>query len=84
MAVKKKKSPASQIPLAKPPKDGLDDIPDDEKLRLLSESGLLSKIPTPEQPPSSAELEEPDFADNVFFAGLYVVPMAFLYLIMDM
>ncbi|KAG9009900.1 hypothetical protein FRB94_011346 [Tulasnella sp. JGI-2019a] len=86
MAAKKKKNQAADaasIPLARPPQDGssehnLDDIPDDEKLRLLSQSGLLSQIP--QQPTTDGP---PDFADELFFAATYAIPMIFLYFIMD-
>ncbi|KAG8855615.1 hypothetical protein FRB96_006810 [Tulasnella sp. 330] len=86
MAAKKKKTTAADgaIPLARPPQystseNAVDDIPDDEKLRLLSQSGLLSKIPQKE-PVTEAAL---DFLDELFFTATYAIPMTFLYFCMD-
>jgi len=84
MAVKKKRTGATgpaSVPLARPPNSSgsptVEDIPEDEKLRLLNESGLLSKIPQQPAPPPQ------DLADELFFTATYAVPMSFLYFVMD-
>lgn len=86
-----------EIPLARPPADpspasDVDDIPEDEKLRLISESGLLGKWEKIQRADDSRrQVEEEDeeeerqpFVDEVFVAVMLIVPMTFLYLIMDM
>lgn len=89
MAAKTKKSKSTAvdaaIPLARPTRgspseEAVDDIPEDEKLRLLSQSGLLSKIP---QRQPTADEPTPDFADELFFTATYAIPMTFLYFCMD-
>lgn len=81
MAVKKKKT--TSIPLARPPTGSVvdvDDIPETEKIRLLNESGLLQKIPAR---PAATAPSPHDFWDEVFFATTFIVPITFLYFIMD-
>ena len=64
-----------------------EEISEDEKRRLIEQSGILGivdvqKVTTSKSP---APVENaPDFADEVFYATLLLIPMAFLYVIMDM
>lgn len=85
MVKRKQASSQPNIPLARPPKDDSDrfenfeDIPAEEQERLIKESGLLGQVQKIQRAP-----EQPvDFADNVFNAALHVIPLAFLYVIMD-
>lgn len=80
------------IPMAKPRKgntatqrtEPLIEIPEDEKWRLINQSGILKKdIPRP-----AVVAEEGDgltpFWDEVFNAAMIVIPMSFLLLMMEM
>lgn len=67
-----------------PPKGPLDDIPDEEKARLIGESGLLGQIQRIERPEHSASDDEStDLGDEIFQSVLLIIPMASLYIIMD-
>ncbi|KIO33949.1 hypothetical protein M407DRAFT_240828 [Tulasnella calospora MUT 4182] len=85
MAKRKQASSQPDIPLAKPPQDDSDrfenfeDISPEEQERLIKESGLLGKVQKIQRAPEQTV----DFADNVFNTVLYVIPLGFLYVIMD-
>ncbi|KAG9045151.1 hypothetical protein FS837_006950 [Tulasnella sp. UAMH 9824] len=85
MVKRKQASSQPDIPLARPPQDDSDrfenfeDIPAEEQERLIKESGLLGQV----QKIQRASEQPVDFADNVFNAVLHVIPLAFLYVIMD-
>ncbi|KAL1924725.1 uncharacterized protein VTP21DRAFT_4379 [Calcarisporiella thermophila] len=64
----------------------VDDIPDEEKWRIISESGLLSKIPNPSpkiHSVSDDDDEEQSTQALVWQAVMLVIPFGFLYGIMD-
>ncbi|KAG8923497.1 hypothetical protein FRC02_011103 [Tulasnella sp. 418] len=67
------------IPLSKPTKE---DIPIEEQLRLINESGLVQKIPRKDNAPDSSE-ESSDLPDEIFHAILLIIPFSFLYLCLD-
>lgn len=80
---------ATTIPLARPPQDDstqdpLDDIPEEEKRRLIKESGLLGEFQKIQRS-QEAEDDPPqqDMADEIFYTAILVVPLSFLFLIMD-
>lgn len=85
MPKRKQATSEPNIPLAKPPQDDSDrfenfeDIPAEEQDRLIKESGLLGQMKKIQK----AEEEVIDFPDQVFNTVLYVLPLTFLYVIMD-
>ncbi|KAG8979145.1 hypothetical protein FRC05_009355 [Tulasnella sp. 425] len=87
MAKRKQASSQPNMPLARPPQDDSDrfenfeDIPAEEQERLIKESGLLGQVKKIHQPQSPERTV--DFADEVFNTVLYVIPLVFLYGIMD-
>ena len=91
MARTKRKTAQDEIPLERPPSSepSLEDIPAEEQFRIIEESGLLGHLQEIEKPEQQArhrhaEPEKQDFADEVFFAAMLIVPLTFLYLCMDM
>ncbi|KDQ07475.1 hypothetical protein BOTBODRAFT_59970 [Botryobasidium botryosum FD-172 SS1] len=80
------------IPLARPPAsdEETEDIPEDEQWRLIEKSGVLNHIQrndaskSPDVAPNAAPgYERGDFSDEVFNSILYIIPFAFVYLMMD-
>ena len=90
MAPRKRRNPTvDDIPLQRRPKDAMDDIPDDEKERLIGQSGLLGEIQKIQRSvatdaPEADEPETMDLPEEIFNAILFIVPMGFLYLMMDL
>ena len=71
-----------------------EDIPEDEKWRIIEQTGLLSKIPkdTIRSPPADAQdapEDEPDtevcspFCNEIYNTVLYLIPFTSLYVTME-
>ena len=80
MTRKPKSTPKRTQPSQKPKEE---EIPENEQWRIIRESGLLQAIEKKETT-AGVPQHEYDTADRIFDTTIFVIPLAFLYLLMDM
>jgi hypothetical protein len=69
----------------KPSKKLIDDIPEDEKWRLIKETGVLDQFQEKMKEKKEAEVEEePEEPDYIFEAILYAIPFSTCYSVFEM
>ncbi len=61
-----------------------EDIPEDERIRLIQESGVLNFVDQPESKAAEEAVERPSLGDEIFDCIIYLIPFSCLYLGMDM
>jgi hypothetical protein len=60
------------------------DIPEDEQLRLVNESGVLQDLVTQIPTQGRETIEPPTFGDEIFNTLVFLIPFSTLYFCMDM
>ena len=60
------------------------EIPEDERIRLIQESGVLNLVDQPESKATEEVVERPSLGDEIFDCIIYLIPFSCLYLCMDM
>ncbi|CCM05648.1 uncharacterized protein FIBRA_07878 [Fibroporia radiculosa] len=63
---------------------GLLDLSEDEQWRIVNQTGILKKLSSSEREQRTEDEERVDFGDEVFNATLFIIPMSFLLLLMEM
>lgn len=73
--------PAQPTPVQKP----LVEISEDEQWRLIEQTGVLRKISDTRKPVETADNVEPlPLADEIFNAIVFIMPLTFFLIMMDM
>jgi hypothetical protein len=65
-----------------PTNPAVTEIPEEEQWRLINDSGILKKV-TETSPPDSVEESWP-LAEEIFNAVIFIIPMSFLLMLMEM
>jgi hypothetical protein len=61
-----------------------EEIPEDERIRLIQESGVLNFVEQPESKAAEEAVERPSLGEEIFDCIIYLIPFSCLFLGMDM
>ena len=73
-----------QQPVEEIAHEGGEEIPEDERIRLIQESGVLNLVDQPELKAAEEVVERPSLGEEIFDCMIYLIPFSCLYLCMDM
>jgi hypothetical protein len=80
MAKKRQTTQAETTPVQKP----LVEISEDEQWRLIEQTGVLRKISDTRKPVETDNVEPLPLADEIFNAIVFIMPLTFFLIMMDM
>jgi hypothetical protein len=73
-----------QQPIEEIAQEEEEEIPEDERIRLIQESGVLNLVDQPESKPAEEAVERPSLGEEIFDCIIYLIPFSCLFLCMDM